>query len=313
MALKGKPSDLQIRLAHQVMNWLIERGEQPGTHISEAELARRFGVSRSPMRLALDLLEDRELLEKRPNRGYFLTAKGAAVENAIPDLPSSVEEQLYRRIARERLSGALEDQVSEADLMRRFDATRGILKRVLQRLSEDGVIDRAPGHGWRFQPAALTENEHDESYAYRLLIEPASFDQPGFSIDANALAVSRARHEALMAEQSDVSASQLVETNADFHEMLARFSNNRYLISAVQSQNQMRRLMEIEGSVSKDRVRESCLEHLSIIRALEGGDPKLAQLLLKQHLMIASRLKLAFSDRTSFIDIKRNTAVSVSG
>lgn len=45
----------------------------PGTRLEEPELARRFSVSRTPVREALQLLIATELVEKRPNRGVFVT------------------------------------------------------------------------------------------------------------------------------------------------------------------------------------------------------------------------------------------------
>lgn len=296
MGESQKPSDLQIRLAHQVVDWLIAQGAQAQMHVPEAKLAKEFSVSRSPMRSALDLLALHDLLEKQPNRGYFLTRDAAGLEASSISLPQSDEEDLYRLIARDRFNEVLEEHVSEADLMRRYGTTRGVLKRVLQRLSDDDIIDRAPGHGWLFQPALTTEDAHDESYAFRLLVEPASFGQPEFRVDAIKLGMSRANHQELMDEDRDVSASRMVEVNADFHDMLADFSNNRYILAAVRSQNKLRRLMEIPGAVKRDRVRQSCLEHLEIIDALEAGDIELAQVLLRRHLTIASRLKIAFSD-----------------
>ncbi len=295
MTIQGKPSDLQIHLARQVLENLAARGSQSGEHVSEAKFAEQLGVSRSPIRSALELLEARAILVKEPNRGYFLTKDAASLESDILDLPDSSEDELYRTIAADRLAGELAEHVSEADLLRRYQTTRGVLKRVLQRLSDDNLIDRAPGHGWRFQPALLTEDAHDESYAFRLLIEPASFDQPTFKVDEVALAQARMKHQKLIESADEVSIRNLVEMNADFHEMLAAFSNNRYILSAMQSQNRLRRLMEINGLVAPERVKQSCEEHLEIITALEHGDVALAQVLLRRHLTIASRLKLAFS------------------
>lgn len=41
----------------------------PGTHLDEVELARRFGVSRTPIREAISLLSGEGLVESRPRRG----------------------------------------------------------------------------------------------------------------------------------------------------------------------------------------------------------------------------------------------------
>lgn len=57
----------------------IERGEfPPGTRLSEAALALRFGTSRGPVREALALLARDELVELRPRHGAFVLALSAA-------------------------------------------------------------------------------------------------------------------------------------------------------------------------------------------------------------------------------------------
>ncbi len=44
----------------------------PGDRLEEPDLAKRFSVSRTPVREALQLLIATELVEKRPNRGVFV-------------------------------------------------------------------------------------------------------------------------------------------------------------------------------------------------------------------------------------------------
>src|SRR6201986_5600733 len=44
----------------------------PGTRLDEVELATRFGVSRTPIREALILLQGEGLIENRPRRGALV-------------------------------------------------------------------------------------------------------------------------------------------------------------------------------------------------------------------------------------------------
>ncbi|WP_026221112.1 MULTISPECIES: GntR family transcriptional regulator [Ancylobacter] len=46
----------------------------PGTALSEAELAREFGVSRTPMRRVMQALENEGLIETTPNVGSMVTS-----------------------------------------------------------------------------------------------------------------------------------------------------------------------------------------------------------------------------------------------
>ena len=60
-------------LAFEKIVGAIVSGEiAPGERISEAHLARRFGISRGPLREALMRLEGRSLVERKPNLGAYV-------------------------------------------------------------------------------------------------------------------------------------------------------------------------------------------------------------------------------------------------
>lgn len=289
-------SNLQTALASQILDLVRAQELQPGSHLSELRLAEVFGISRSPVRSALKLLAERGLVKQEPNRGYFLAAAAEQLAEVSAELPRSEEEALYLEIAHARIENKLPDHVTEADLGRLYGARRGLLTRVLSRMAEEGLIRRSKGHGWHFLPALLTEDAHDESYRFRLLIEPAGFQEPTFAVDPEKLALLRRQHQRLLQEAETATSADLFQSNADFHETLASFSGNRYILQAVQHQNHLRRLLEVKGFRDTQRIRQSCSEHLEIIGALERGDRELASILLRRHLTVASRLKIAFTE-----------------
>jgi DNA-binding GntR family transcriptional regulator len=72
--------------------------------------------------------------------------------------------------------------------------------------------------------------------------------------------------------------------NADFHEQLARCSGNRYMLDAIQRQNQVRSFLNYNWAYGVARVRASIEEHLSILDALEAGNNAQAAELMRSHL-----------------------------
>jgi DNA-binding GntR family transcriptional regulator len=62
-------SKLSERLREAIEEDIATGALLPGTHLDEVELARRFGVSRTPIREALNLLLGEGLIESRPRRG----------------------------------------------------------------------------------------------------------------------------------------------------------------------------------------------------------------------------------------------------
>lgn len=62
-------NSLATRAFERIENAIITGELEPGTKISEASLARRFGISRGPLREAINRLEGRKLVERITNVG----------------------------------------------------------------------------------------------------------------------------------------------------------------------------------------------------------------------------------------------------
>jgi DNA-binding GntR family transcriptional regulator len=165
-----------------------------------------------------------------------------------------------------------------------------LLAKALVRMAGDGLVEKRDGHGWRFLPSLGTAEAISESYRFRLAIECAGLLEPTFRAIPEAVARTRAAHERFLrlpAERQTV--SEYLQLNAGFHEMLARFSGNRFILQATQQQNQLRRLDEHAAFFKHTRMPESCREHLQIIDAVERGDQEWAAALMRHHLTMAGR------------------------
>lgn len=80
-----RTAGLPSHIAHQIRE-LITRGVMfPGVHLGQAELAKKFGASRVPIREALKLLTADGIVLHDPNRGFF-----------VANLSSDEARQLYR-------------------------------------------------------------------------------------------------------------------------------------------------------------------------------------------------------------------------
>lgn len=67
-----RPISLREQVAEQIRTAIIEGRLRPGDHIVEAALTEQLGVSRTPVREALILLEREGLVVSAPNRGSFV-------------------------------------------------------------------------------------------------------------------------------------------------------------------------------------------------------------------------------------------------
>ncbi len=186
----------------------------------------------------------------------------------------------------------LPDEVSELEVMRRYELGRPEAQKLLARLADLDMVERKPGYGWRFLHEPRDQRLRDESYRFRLLIEPMAMLEPGFGLDPAWIAEMRTRHlEALQRPWRESSSIAFYEMNADFHEGLAAATGNRFFHSAMRRQNQLRRLSNYDWDQGLERVRVNCTEHLGMLDHLEAGENEVASALMRSHLLRASKLR----------------------
>ena len=135
-------------LARKILDILKREHASAGFHIREQWLADELGGSRSPIRTALQDLERLDVVRSEQKKGYFLEADAGSEAFDKVSLPMPETERIYRRIASERFAGLIGDQISVADLVRRFETGRNVIQKVLARMQEDGLVEKTAGHGW---------------------------------------------------------------------------------------------------------------------------------------------------------------------
>lgn len=287
----------QSKLADQLalsIEGLIAVGDlSHGDALAERALAERLDVSRSPIRQALKLLEEKGMVVTREDGGYTV-----ANNPKLPALDvltsSSVDEiePVYLKIAEDRLEGRLPDKITESDLMRRFALTKAQLSAILQRIVHEGWIERLPGHGWRFLPILTSPETYDQGYRFRILIESAALMEPGFKVDEVALKRCLAEQQELIDGAVEwASPAQLFDANARLHETIAGFSGNVFIVESLKRINRLRRLMEYKKVVDRAAAARRCREHKVLIDLLLNGQREAACDFIRLHLRDAAREK----------------------
>lgn len=290
-----RTNQLAAKVARDLSQRITARALDAGSHISAQNVADEFGVSRSPVREALEMLEKAGLVEKRPNRGYFVSAAGARpVSPDILDAMAPDDSAVYQRVADDWRDGALPAEVTEQFLRQRYELTRGRLQDILVRAVREGWAERKPGYGWRFLDVAKTPEAFDKIYHFRMVIEPAAMLDPDYSVDWSMLAALKAEQQRLLDHEIESrSVEHLLSAGARFHEELIKFSGNPYFHMALVRVNQMRRLLEYRAVVSRERFVDQTQGHLAIIEHVERGEIAEASYAMRQHLAGALKGKAA--------------------
>ncbi|EPY4660552.1 GntR family transcriptional regulator [Klebsiella variicola] len=277
------------RIARQILDLISEARFDPGHHLREQHLADALGVSRTPVRAGLKELTRMGAVEARPNQGFFLLKRSNELDQLEIEQSKSNDQKLYEQLVHDRIAGILPESFTQTEISQRYDVDRGVLTRTLVKLSEDGLIARNAGHGWRFLQTLNSDIALRNSYGFRLMIEPMALLTPNLHVDRQMIKRLRARHLRLITHPdiTQVPAKEIFETDAAFHELLAEASGNLFVLQAIQQQNRLRRLLEFGSYHNKRRVKEWCEEHVAIIDALRENKQEQAAELMRKHLQYA--------------------------
>jgi DNA-binding GntR family transcriptional regulator len=285
---------VQTRVVHEIVSYVRRQNLPVGFHLSESFLGRVIETSSFPIKAALSYLAKLGVVRYERNRGFFLALPASSLLDVAQKLSSAVEDPLYLKIVEFRLKAKLPDTVTESDLMRLFKVTRNTLRKTLSRIQQEGWIERRNSRGWVFLPMLDSVKAAEEAYAFRLLIEPAALLSPTFKPDLPALEQCRKEQEFIVQNGHEtMTPRELFEVNARFHETLAGWSGNRFILQTVRRINQLRRLVEYVQA--KQRLPYNVQEHLVILDSIARGDCLSAAAQLRDHLNEARRDKVSDS------------------
>ena len=281
---------LAPKIMARILDHARAEGMVRGQHLAAQRLADEFRVSRAPVVSALRRLEEIGVVRSEENRGFFLCRDAAALP-ALPD-EAEPEDGAYARIAEDRLAGRLPDRMSTSEFMRLCELPRGRMLGILQRIEEEGWIDRLPGNGWQFRETLTSPRAYADAYAFRAAIEREALLLPSFRPDPHAFAEARAVQQALLDSHERERRATIFGRNIEFHEMLMACANNDFFLNTVKRTNRLRRLIEYRIT-ERTRIAQQCREHLQILDLIEDGDMPTAADFLFRHIQNAGRMKAA--------------------
>jgi len=287
-------SSLTAQIALRILE-MVQTGETPpGSHLRESVIADEFRISRSPVREALQELARLQIVQHHRHRGCFVaTAHRSTLETARRQFVRSDDSAIYREIAAQRLDGKMAEAFTEADLGRQFDLSRGEVGRIVDRMAQEGWIERRPGYGWAFVPVLTTVTSFELSYRFRRAIEPAALLEPTFTPDPDAFARCRAEQQALLDGRVQATDSVvLYQFGSRFHETLAKCSGNALFSDAIQRVNRLRRLLEYRVMGNTLPFRNEAREHLDMLDLIEAGKMKAASRFMARHLDKNRKVKM---------------------
>ncbi|ENI4127282.1 GntR family transcriptional regulator [Vibrio fluvialis] len=280
---KSANTRLQQELLFKMVSRFKADELKAGSSLNESSLAQAFEVSRTPVRTVLKHLCERGICKAVPYKGFVLLVDATEIQ-AIDNVSSQQSrlDELYLRLLTDLFFGNMEATFSEKELQQRYDANRGEIQQVLRLLENDAIARRSPGYKWHLDGVLNTLERHTESYRCRLIFEPAGLLEPSWQLDREAFERCRDKHQQAIANPQRINASQLFNLSAEFHELLAACSGNRFLLGIMQQHNRLRKATDLVSMHLQSSVGKACQRRLDIIElVLEGKNQAAAKKLVQ--------------------------------
>ncbi len=196
-----KPStQKRYELISRVLRNNIHSGRLPeGFVLLEGPIAELMQSSRAPVQMALKMLEEEKLIQRFDGRG-FMVGQGTAltsprrldIRSLDLHVPDEIDEALQSRSMWEQVYDQVEQAVAsslifgefriiETELSAHLGVSRTVVRDVLSRLNERGLIRKNQSSHWIAGP--LTAQSVRERFAIRSILEPAALKLAAPAID----------------------------------------------------------------------------------------------------------------------------------
>jgi len=294
-------------LVARVLRKAIQAGKiAQGTVLLEGPLAKILQVTRTPVRKALQTLEDEGAVSRFDGRGYIvgqadiapkriaLDAAMLGVEGAQTPVRKPLGWQaIYDAVERDIVHLSVFDRyrVNEMELARHFNVGRVVARDVLLRLEALGLLEKDARLRWVTKSLEADRMRH--LYELRWLLEPAALRSSAHAIPAAELQAMIASLHAAMTNYPNITRMELDQLEHDLHvRLLSRCPNVDLLRSLERTHCILTLSKHVLGKTVPMPTQDPFMsEHMAILMAIQQGALDTAQNLLRQHLE-ASCIKL---------------------
>jgi len=266
----------------------------PGVVLQESALAERLSMSRATVKRAICILDSEGLIRRFSGRGYLVTGRDETprrldlrtLDLDLETLDDTVGKPNWLRI-QDAVGNALSRclifgryRVVEALVAQEFDVSRTVVRDVLSRLQERGLVQKSASSRWVVEP--LTAQRIKDKFELRMVLEVAALYSSEPDTDALAALASDIR---ALPDDRPVAAETWFDLDHRFFELAILSTPNRDLIHYVSSnRSALWALQRVLFSIGVPPDRQSLLELCMVIDLLQAGTPTAAASMLSTHL-----------------------------
>lgn len=265
-----------------------------GVVLQESALSERLSMSRATVKRALSLLADEGLIRRFSGRGFVVAGPNETprrldlrrLDLDLDALDGTVGKPNWLRI-QDEVEAALSRclifgryRVIEALVAREFDVSRTVVRDVLSRLQERGLVQKSASSRWVVEP--LTARRIRDKFELRMVLEVAALRSA--EVDSEALAALAADVRALP-EGEPIDPATWFAFDQRFFELAILATPNRDLASYVSAnRSALVASQQMLFSLGLQPDRRALLELCMVIDLLRAGTIPAAANMLDVHL-----------------------------
>lgn len=307
----GQSTRRRYEIVEDVLRRNIAKGVLPsGLVLLEGPIADILQTSRAPVQRALQALEVEGLVQRFNGRGYLVGRPGVALEPNRTDIktigleiPLHADEALQSRSSWEHIYNTVERDVAgcvvfgqyriiEIELANHFKVSRTIVRDILTRLRERGLVRKNQSSHWIAGP--LTAQTIKDHFVLRRMLEPQALQAGANEINREALTALFDRLVALEQREVHDYLAALEDIQARFIETCVLATPNGKLQELIRNNllpmTATERLLSRLGLPGDPTL---ITELRLIVELLVRGAPRAAAAMLETHLDSAANRMIA--------------------
>ncbi|MCL9774937.1 GntR family transcriptional regulator [Vibrio methylphosphonaticus] len=212
---------------------------------------------------------------------------GLALNDEVPSKEGTKSENLTECLIEDIVLGRIASgsKISEPELAKRFEVSRGPLREAIMRLEGLGLIERIPHVGARV--ITLSQDKLIELYSVREALEgmaarlAAQHISDEEVIELEGLLARHSEH----IEEVDGASYFHQHGDFDFHYRIIKASQNSQLVNLLCNElYHLLRMYRYQSPRTQSRPEAALKEHLFILDAIKNRDQELAELLMRRHI-----------------------------
>lgn len=283
-----------------------------GVVLLEGPLSKIFNTSRVPVRKALQLLSEQQLISRFEGRGYVVNPQqlqdiepirlnisrellGLASDEEIIDtrlLSDKVYDELYHCISSIILHGHY--RLDEQSVAEHFNVSRNVVREALKSLHLQGLVEKEAYGDWLAGP--LTAQSVIENYELRLIFEPLALRANIQHMSYDDIQMMHNRIIYVQANKQQINTTLIQQIETDLHQTLCniKWHNQKMANILYNAQSSILISQVIHDAIHMNDYEFMLEEHQVVLEALLYGSIDQAVQALEKHLFNAKKRSVEY-------------------